>query len=71
MPTFISDRSFLDIIAYMYLYELPKSFIDLYQDHAREKTKGYDMIIYCPIPAGHGKIEDDGFPVDAGTSRTG
>lgn len=54
---FISDRSVLDIVAYMELYEIWDDYITL---RAIKHTSTYDMIIYCPIPEGAG-IDDDGF----------
>ena len=47
---FISDRSIFDVVAYSKYYELPNKVIKILKEEAVEQSKGYDLIIYCPIP---------------------
>lgn len=60
---FISDRSVLDVIAYMRLYELDDMIPDL--DNLEENAidyaaKNYDLVLYLPLIS-DGPVADDGF----------
>lgn len=57
--TFISDRTVFDVIAYMLLYGLDRGFVEDFIGHAAGYSKGYDLIVFCPIPTG--EIKSDGF----------
>lgn len=61
---FVSDRSILDIIAYMRLYELEniKPDLDTLTENAIDyAATNYDLVIYLPLADDDRPVADDGF----------
>lgn len=61
LQEFVSDRSVFDTVAYSIYYRIPGKITDSLTEEAIKHSKGYDLIIYCPIPEDGGAPTADGF----------
>lgn len=70
LQEFVSDRSVFDAVAYSIYYRIPRKITDSLTEEAVKHSKGYDLIIYCPIPEDGGVPTADGFRFTDGESQT-
>ena len=58
-PTFVGDKCFIDLLAYVMYFKLPLQAQDLLFKMAEPFITAYDLVVY--LPAGEFPIPDDGY----------